>query len=147
MATFRLGVVLALALSACGDSGDPLGDDPVDILYPDADADGILDMHEAEWGEAQLAEETEPTLPTGTATETGTGTASESTLTETEPPAYLSEDWDGDGTPNYLDLDSDDDGIEDAIEAGDDNLFTLPADADLDLWPNFLDLDLSLIHI
>lgn len=141
MRMHRFGVVFALAIAGCGGSGDTTDDDPVTILYPDADADGILDMHEAGWGEEQVVEETEPTVPETNEPATGSGTASGTTGSQTEPPDYLTEDWDGDGTPNYLDLDSDDDGIEDTIESGDDNLFTLPADADLDMWPNFLDLD------
>jgi len=42
-------------------------------------------------------------------------------------------DTDGDGTPNYVDVDSDDDGITDAIETN--------ADADGDGFANHLDLD------
>jgi hypothetical protein len=42
-------------------------------------------------------------------------------------------DQDGDGIPNYLDLDSDDDGISDVVEGS--------GDADLDSIPNYLDLD------
>jgi hypothetical protein len=52
-----------------------------------------------------------------------------------------SEDFDGDGTPNYLDEDSDDDGIPDAIEAGDDDVVTLPFDSDVDGEPDFTDID------
>ena len=64
-------------------------------------------------------------------------------------------DLDADGTPNFLDLDSDGDGIPDSVETA--------ADVDGDGNPNFLDLDsdndgipdafegtvdtLSLIHI
>ncbi|NUP04765.1 MAG: hypothetical protein HOW73_01760 [Polyangiaceae bacterium] len=50
-------------------------------------------------------------------------------------------DADGDGTPNTEDTDSDGDGIDDAIEAGDDDLSTEPEDADNDGVPNFLDDD------
>ncbi|MEC7520895.1 MAG: hypothetical protein VYE22_13560 [Myxococcota bacterium] len=50
-------------------------------------------------------------------------------------------DTDGDGTPDFLDLDSDDDGIPDAREAGDDRLATPPRDSDYDGEPDFVDLD------
>jgi hypothetical protein len=51
------------------------------------------------------------------------------------------DDPDVDGTPNSSDLDSDGDGIEDRIEAGDQKLSTLPFDTDSDGTPDFLDLD------
>lgn len=50
-------------------------------------------------------------------------------------------DTDGDGTPDYQDTDSDDDGINDSVEAGDEDVLTLPWDSDLDLVPDFQDLD------
>ena len=53
-----------------------------------------------------------------------------------EPP-----DTDGDGTPDYLDLDSDDDGLPDAVEAGDEDLATPPLDSDFDGVEDFRDLD------
>jgi len=51
------------------------------------------------------------------------------------------DDFDGDGTPNYLDLDSDGDTIDDMIEAGDLDALTLPVDSDGDTSYDFLDLD------
>jgi hypothetical protein len=51
------------------------------------------------------------------------------------------DDADGDGTPNYLDTDSDGDGIKDRVEAGDGNPYTMPVDSDGDGTPNFLDAD------
>lgn len=51
------------------------------------------------------------------------------------------EDPDGDGTPNILDEDSDEDTIKDAIEAGDDDPLTLPFDSDGDGTSDFLDTD------
>ena len=48
---------------------------------------------------------------------------------------------DGDKYPDYLDYDSDGDGIPDEIEAGDDDLDTPPADTDQDGIPDFRDLD------
>lgn len=50
-------------------------------------------------------------------------------------------DRDGDGTDNLADLDSDNDGLTDAAEAGDADLATPPRDADGDGTPDFLDLD------
>ncbi len=48
---------------------------------------------------------------------------------------------DEDDLPDYQDKDSDEDGIEDIIEAGDEDVLTLPWDSDLDLVPDFQDLD------
>jgi hypothetical protein len=50
-------------------------------------------------------------------------------------------DTDGDGTPDYLDTDSDQDGITDGFEAGDENLATGPVDTDGDGDPDFVDDD------
>ncbi len=51
------------------------------------------------------------------------------------------EDPDGDGLPNWLDTDSDGDGLGDALEAGDTDSATFPIDSDGDEIPDFLDLD------
>lgn len=51
------------------------------------------------------------------------------------------EDTDEDGTIDALDLDSDGDQIDDAVEAGDANLATAPVDTDGDGIPDFQDLD------
>jgi len=51
------------------------------------------------------------------------------------------DDADGDGTPNWQDPDSDGDGIDDAYEAGDEDLWTLPVDSDQDHVADFLDED------
>jgi hypothetical protein len=50
-------------------------------------------------------------------------------------------DTDGDGTPDFEDQDSDDDGISDLREAGDDDPATLPTDSDHDGTADFRDLD------
>lgn len=50
-------------------------------------------------------------------------------------------DSDGDGTPDHLDDDSDNDGISDALEAGDTLVTTPPVDSDDDGTPDFQDLD------
>ncbi len=50
-------------------------------------------------------------------------------------------DDDGDDTPAELDTDSDGDGINDKVEAGDEDLMTLPVDTDGDGTPDAYDLD------
>ncbi|MGZ3449176.1 MAG: hypothetical protein ACXVEF_06230 [Polyangiales bacterium] len=50
-------------------------------------------------------------------------------------------DTDKDGTPDYLDLDADGDGIPDKDEAGDTNVVTPPIDTDGDTIPDFQDTD------
>ena len=60
---------------------------------------------------------------------------------DTTPGIWETLDFDGNGIPNFQDVDSDGDGIPDRVEAGDDDLFTLPIDSDGDGNPDFLDLD------
>lgn len=50
-------------------------------------------------------------------------------------------DFDEDSTPNFEDLDSDGDGIDDAVEAGDKDPITFPFDSDNDGMGDFVDLD------
>lgn len=50
-------------------------------------------------------------------------------------------DTDLDGIPDYKDIDSDNDGIEDRIEAGDFDVNTSPVDSDGDGIPDYRDLD------
>lgn len=50
-------------------------------------------------------------------------------------------DTDTDGTPDRLDSDSDNDGVPDAIEAGDQDLGTLPFNTDGDSYYDYIDLD------
>ena len=50
-------------------------------------------------------------------------------------------DTDGDGQPDYLDDDSDGDGVKDRAEAGDGDTETKPSDADMDGIPDFRDRD------
>jgi hypothetical protein len=50
-------------------------------------------------------------------------------------------DADGDGVPNYLDTESDGDTINDKIEGGDNDPYTLPIDSDGDGIQDFLDSD------
>lgn len=62
------------------------------------------------------------------------------TISNTDEAAYLP-DFDGDGTPNYEDVDSDADTILDRDEAGDEDCRTPPVDSDGDDLPDFLDTD------
>ncbi len=50
-------------------------------------------------------------------------------------------DTDGDGEPDYLDLDSDNDGIADSIEKGNIDPGMYPVDSDADGSPDFIDTD------
>lgn len=50
-------------------------------------------------------------------------------------------DSDGDGTPDYLDADSDNDSIADSVEAGDADLATPALDTDGDGAPDYVDVD------
>ena len=63
------------------------------------------------------------------------------TLSDAQEGARDGIDTDGDGTPDYQDLDSDGDGIADAVEAGDADLGTPPRDSDDDGTPDFRDED------
>ena len=109
MAKLHLRYTCLLMLAACtGGQGGP-GDDQVVVTASDQDGDTIIDLHEGYIDpEAPREEETEDT-------DTDVG--------DTDTPAEPEEsrDTDGDGTPDYLDLESDGDGIPDADEAGDDD--------------------------
>ncbi|WP_282133807.1 hypothetical protein, partial [Cellulophaga baltica] len=74
-----------------------------DFLDIDADDDGIPDNVEAQPTDAYI-------VPADAFDTTG--------LDTNYPGGLVPEDTDGDGTPDYLDLDSDDDGISDMLEAG-----------------------------
>jgi hypothetical protein len=62
-------------------------------------------------------------------------------ITDVDEGARDETDTDGDGIPDFRDLDSDGDSIEDAIEAGDADPSTPPVDSDGDGTPDFRDLD------
>jgi len=63
------------------------------------------------------------------------------TVSNFDEQSSIPRDTDGDTTPDYLDDDSDGDGISDADEAGDTNVSTPPVDSDGDGTPDFQDLD------
>lgn len=63
------------------------------------------------------------------------------TISDFDEQSDIPRDTDGDGTPDFRDLDSDGDGISDADEAGDDDVRTPPVDSDGDRTPDFQDDD------
>jgi len=63
------------------------------------------------------------------------------TIANQDEGSSASIDTDGDGTEDWLDTDSDNDGILDADEAGDDDVATPPVDSDADGIPDFQDFD------
>jgi hypothetical protein len=63
------------------------------------------------------------------------------TIGDYDETSITGRDTDGDGVPDYLDLDSDGDGLADADEAGDAEVITPPVDSDGDATPDFRDLD------
>ncbi len=113
----RPSILVLLALAGCGFGGTEGGsDDPNQLVsWKDEDGDTILDLDE---GYVDPAE-----------------------VDSADEQAGISTDSDEDETPDYQDLDSDDDGIDDDIEAGDEEVITLPWDSDLDGTPDFRDLD------
>ncbi|MEM6787740.1 MAG: hypothetical protein AAF715_09495 [Myxococcota bacterium] len=79
--------------------------------------------------------------PPGEIQEVPAGDADGDGISDAEEGAATLVDTDGDGTPDFEDEDSDGDGIDDSVEAGDDDPATPPDDADGDGIPNFQDLD------
>ncbi|MCB9593694.1 MAG: hypothetical protein H6719_13255 [Sandaracinaceae bacterium] len=85
--------------------------------------------------------------PTGTACNAGscgmrpTVDADSDTISDVDEGAAAMRDTDGDGTPDYMDDDSDGDGLTDATEAGDTDVMSPPVDSDGDGLPDFRDLD------
>jgi len=111
-----------IILAGCGaDKGPSLPDVPVDgIDAPEVPVDGPYDM------------------PVDTAAcEDYVDSDGDTIADQHEGEA----DIDGDGTPNHLDLDSDNDGLSDAWEAGDADICTPPLQSDPDMVPDFLDPD------
>jgi len=111
--------------------GDSDGDGIPDFLDTDSDNDGIPDNDE------------ENGLPPLTGLDTdGDGIDDAIDVDQTGgvdndgdgiDDAFFPDDFDGDGTPDYLDIDSDNDRIPDVVEGN--------ADVDNDTAPNYLDLD------
>ena len=62
-------------------------------------------------------------------------------ISNTDEGSAVPVDTDGDGTADFLDTDSDNDGIPDSIEGGDGSAATPPADSDGDTIPDFRDSD------
>ncbi|MEM9190751.1 MAG: hypothetical protein AAGF12_16315 [Myxococcota bacterium] len=63
------------------------------------------------------------------------------TIRNRDESSDFSVDTDGDGTPDFEDLDSDNDGFPDSVEAGDTDPATPPRDTDSDGVPDFVDDD------
>jgi hypothetical protein len=63
------------------------------------------------------------------------------TICDIEEGRDTNRDTDGDGTPDYLDTDSDNDDIPDSVEAGDSDSNTPPLDSDFDNTPDYIDQD------
>lgn len=109
-------MVASLALVGCNPGGKGSDDGPNQVVsYSDQDGDGIIDFHEGF---------VDPDAET----------------TDTAAPV-ASTDTDGDGTADFLDTDSDEDGILDEVEAGDTDPLTLPYDSDDDGVADYRDID------
>ena len=91
-------------------TGDTDGDGTPDYLDLDSDNDGIFDVIEAGGSD--------PDNNGFPGSGTPTTNASGQVLVAATPVVLTPPDTDGDGKPNYLDLDSDNDGITDVTEAG-----------------------------
>jgi hypothetical protein len=108
---------------------DSDGDGIVNSFDLDSDADYISDEHQCAMGQACEC------------------TAGPCVLTHKAPDpdagADIDTPWDtdGDGTSDYLDDDSDADGVDDLVEAGDTSLATAPLNTDADNWDDYLDTE------
>ncbi|WKN43072.1 tandem-95 repeat protein [Tunicatimonas pelagia] len=103
------------------DAKDTDGDSVLDVDDFDDDNDGILDNDEAIGSNQPIGDADGDGIPNFADVNDGGGTGDGSTTSYTDadnngvPDVY---DVDGDGIANHLDLDSDNDGIYDAVEAG-----------------------------
>lgn len=161
-------------------SDDTDGDGLINVLDPDSDADGLKDGTEmgvtlphadTDTTKGQFVPDADPATTTspvmadtdrggvsdGTEDTNGNGKvdaaernpndkADDTNMTDSDNDGIVDwveggQDTDGDGTPNYLDTDSDNDGITDSREAGDTDLATPPVDTDQDGTPDYVDLD------
>ncbi len=110
-----LGKAYTFAFNSCGDSDH---DGIPDVIDVDDDNDGIPDRYEfAQSQNAYLSPSTDPS-----ADDDGDGIVNYKDVDyggTLNPMGVCSAlDKDGDGIPNHLDLDSDNDGLQDVIEAG-----------------------------
>ncbi len=125
---------------------DTDGDGFSDYIDPDSDDDGISDMEEGQTSgtdtDSDGIDDTYDVDQTGGADLNGDGVDD----------AVLADDFDNDGVPNYLDLDSDNDGLLDVSEGGlddvnvdgivDDGAITdTPPNTDGTDGPDYIDLD------
>lgn len=142
----------------CIDGLDDDGDGLVDCADPDCDAqifcttvpcsDGVCDSTENSEscpvdcfcgnGSCEQEEDSESCpVDCGAPTDDADG----DTILDVDEGSATGQDSDGDGVPNYLDLDSDNNGISDALEAGDSDPDTPPVDTDGDGVADFIDHD------
>ncbi len=121
-------------LNPTSDPNDTDGDGIPDYLDIDSDNDGLSDVLEAGFddpdGDGIVGEGTPEVNDDGQATADGSGNP----VDPTSNPI----DFDGDGTPDFQDIDSDNDGIDDQIECP--NGSNCP-DTDNDGMPDWHDLD------
>ncbi|MDI7267037.1 MAG: hypothetical protein QME96_03470 [Myxococcota bacterium] len=117
------GLVVLLAAAGCSAAG---GDDG----EPDGDASEAGDRGDSRPDTAEIPPDTPPP-------DDDDG----DTIADIDEGRAAAVDTDRDGTPDYLDLDSDDDTIPDSEEAGDDDPRTAPVDTDGDTTPDFRDPD------
>jgi hypothetical protein len=122
-------ILLLLGLLGCDSTGielesdvprEPTGDpvDPVDPWRPDPYPDPDVD----------------PYVPPPTDSDSDT-------ISDEDEGFRWYQDTDGDTVPDYLDSDSDNDGLTDILEAGDRDITTPPIDTDSDRTPDFQDTD------
>jgi large repetitive protein len=115
---------------------DQDGDGAPNHLDLDADGDGIFDADESGHDAADREHDGRVDGPVG-----ANGVADSVESAPDSGKVARSADTDGDGTPDFLDLDSDGDRVSDADEAGDDRPSTAAQDSDEDGEPDYRDLD------
>ena len=127
------GITDATESATAQNSGDTDGDGIPDNEDLDSDGDGIWDIMEVLGNDP----DNDGMVGVGAITDTN-----EDGLEDTiEPNGFPAIDFDGDGLPNFQDLDSDADTVPDAIEFDMNNDGITPDDTDNDGNWNFLDID------
>jgi hypothetical protein len=121
---------------SCKDSD---GDGVTDNLDLDSDNDGISDIEEAGFKQYSSNTSTMDLTSVATWTDSNTNGINDAIDSMISASAYNLFDTDGDGIPNYLDLDTDGDGKSDAIEKGP---TATPMDSDRDGIPDYRDVDI-----